>query len=148
MVETFRINYTDNLGVSQGLILHKPYPSNADGNLDFNNTNLSFRSGNYASYIDDINDEGIVLSGFENDSVMAKFVELGIAANEGYEMIVSGLESALNGVYIIENFFYKPISLDVFEYSLTLKFVRSISPWCFCLPKCFDSNMQLCDSCN
>jgi len=147
MVETFRINYTDNLGVSQGLLLHKPYPSNAEGSLTFNNTNLSFRSGNYASYIDDINDEGIVLSGFENDSAMAKFVELGIAANEGYEMIVSGLESALNGVYIIENFFYKPISLDVFEYSLTLKFVR-INSWCFCLPKCFDSNMQLCDSCN
>jgi len=148
MVETFTINYTDNLGVSQGLILHKPYPSNAEGNLTFNNTNLSFRSGNYASYIDDINDEGITLNGFENDDAMNKFVELGIAADEGFELIITGLENALNGVYILETLSYKPISLDVFEYSLTFKFVRSISPWCFCLPKCFDDNLQLCDECN
>ena len=119
MVETFHINYIDNLGVSQGLLLHKPYPDNAEGQLSFNNTNLSFRSGNYASYIDDINDEGIVLSGFEDDSAMTKFVELGVIADEGYELIISGLEDALNGVYIIENFSFKPISLDVFEWSLT-----------------------------
>jgi hypothetical protein len=148
MAETFIINYFDGSGISQGLILHKPYPSNADGNLNFNNTNLSFRSGNYASYIDSINDEGIVLSGFENDDAMTKFVELGVIADEGYELMILGLNDALNGVYIIENFSYKPISLDVFEYNLTLKFVRAVEDWYFCLPKCFNCNMQLCDGCN
>ena len=144
MVETFKINYIDNLGVSQGLLLHKPYPDNADGNSDFNYTNLSFRSGNYASYVDNINDEVIVLSGFEDDSAMTKFVELGVAADEGFELIITGLENALNGVYILETLSYKPISLDIFEWSMTLKYVREIQTLTICYPICWDSNLQLC----
>lgn len=120
----FRIDYYDASSTLQTVWLRKPYPKSISGNLSFNYTNLSFRSGHYASYIDDINDELISLSGFE-DSVTAldKFVELNEVAYEGWEIIITDLGDAYNGTYVIENISFKPISLDVFEYSMTLKFV-------------------------
>jgi len=132
MTNQFRINYIDSDGVPQGMYLHKPYPNSANGSLTFDVNNFSFRSGHYDSYVDGINDETITLRGFEDTTAMAKFTELGIVADEGYEIAVGNLSGALNGVYIIESLSYSPIGLDVFEYNLTLKYVRAVTPWSLC----------------
>lgn len=108
------------------ILLRKPYPQGASGSLSFSGSNFSFRSGNYASYIDEIDDENIVLYGYENDGAMAKFTALGIVADDGLEVTVTNLHDEFNGVYIIQNISYDPIGLDIFEYRLTLRFVREL----------------------
>jgi len=127
MTNQFDINYIDSGNTPHCILLHKPYPSDIDGDLNFNMSNFSFRSGDYDSYIDDINDESITLRGFENIDAMSKFVELGIIADEGYEITIENLNDTYDGTYIISNISYNPIGLDVFEYNLTLKFVRDIT---------------------
>jgi hypothetical protein len=106
--------------------LHKPYPNDANGALSFSGQNFNFRSGHYASYIDEISDEGFTLSGYEDDSAMAKFVELGGVADDGLEVTITGLHDEYNGVYIIQSISYNPIGLDVFDYSISLRFVREL----------------------
>ena len=140
----FHINYLDDLGASYGIDLHLPYPNDATGNLSFNVSNFSFRSGNYDSYIDDINDENIQLIGYEDNQAMTKLTALGLAADGGFELIITSLGSALDGVYIINRISYKPIGLDVFEYQLNLKFVHDVIPWSFCLPACFNLSGNIC----
>lgn len=108
------------------ILLHKPYPRSASGNLTFSGSNFSFRSGNYASYIEEIDDETIALSGYENDGAMGKFTALGIVADDGLEVTITNLHDEFNGVYIIQNISYEPIGLDIFEYRLTLRFVREL----------------------
>lgn len=141
MTDTLRIDYTTSTGTDCVILLHKPYPSSANGNLSFSNSNFSFRSGNYASYIDEINDETIALSGYENTAAMQKFVELGEVADEGYEITITSLNGEYVGVYIINSISYTPIGLDVFEYSISLKFVREFVPsvtTTLCLPMCWN----------
>jgi hypothetical protein len=53
-------------------------------------------------------------------------VELGNVADEGYEVTITGLHDEYNGVYIIQSISYTPIGLDVFDYSINLKFVREL----------------------
>jgi hypothetical protein len=123
-IDDIQLQYYDGGG---GIIcLHKPYQNCANGNLSFNGQNFNFRSGSYASYIDDINDETLNLSGYEDTDAMIKFVELGIVADEGYEVSITGLHDEYNGVYVISSISYKPIILDVFEYSISLRFVREL----------------------
>ena len=107
------------------LYLHRPYMDNADGSLDFNSIAFSFRSGNYTAYIDDLSDEKITLVGYENAAdVLTRFEILSGIADDGTEIIINFLNSEWTATYIIESFSYKPISLDVFEYKLSLKLVR------------------------
>jgi hypothetical protein len=89
--------------------------------------------------IDEINDEGISISGYEDSAAMQKFVELGEVADEGYEITITDLNSEYCGVYIIKNITYTPIGLDVFEYSISLKFVREyvVGSCILCLPICW-----------
>ncbi|GEM_PF-2946913 len=114
------------------IYLHRPYYSNADGNLSLDSTNLSFRSGNYKSYIDSINDEEIHIRGYENVDAMVKFNIISQLADYGEEIEFSGLKSTWDGIYIISNFSYSPIGIgkttssDAFEYKITLKFVRDL----------------------
>jgi len=103
---------------------HKPYWKGLSGSLDFNYTNLSFRSGHYSSYINDINDERLIIVGFEDSSAMSKLTTINGIADAGYEITVHNIGDEYNGVYIIESVMYKPLSLDVFEYQFTLRFVR------------------------
>jgi hypothetical protein len=139
MSDTMRVDYTDSVGVLHVILLHKPHPKSIDGDLNFNNTNFNFRSGNYASYVEDISDEMVSLSGYEDSAAMQKFVELGEVADEGYEITVTDLNSEYCGVYIIKNITYTPIGLDVFEYSISLKFVREyvVGSCILCLPICW-----------
>jgi hypothetical protein len=118
--------YIDNDSTTtlQTVWLHKPYFDSLDGKLDFNFTNLSFRSGNYASYVDNISDEAVSAQGYEDASdATLRFSTISTIADEGYEITITDLEGAFNGVYVVESFTYKPISLDIFEYTISLKFI-------------------------
>lgn len=126
MMTTFNIAWIDSTPTAQNLDLHKPYPNDANGALSFSGQNFNFRSGHYASYIDEISDEGLTLNGYEDDSAMVKFVELGTIADAGYEVTITGLHDEYNGVYIIQSISYNPIGLDVFNYSISLRFVREL----------------------
>lgn len=101
-----------------------PYWKGLSGNLDFNYTNLSFKSGNYASYINDINDERLIIAGWEDIGAMTKFTTLHNIADNGYRISVHNIGQEYDGIYIIEGIMYKPISPDVFDYQLILRFVR------------------------
>ena len=117
--------YAIQITYSGGAItLHKPYYRGLDGSISFNVSNFSFRSGNYDSYIDDLNDERITLIGYEYDDAMTKFVQLSTVADAGFEITISNLGSEWDGIYIIERMSYSPIGLDVFDYNIQLKFVR------------------------
>jgi len=128
MTDTLRVDYTDSSSIAHVILLHKPNVSSIDGTLSFNNSNFSFRSGNYASYVDDISDETVSLSGYEDSAAMQKFVELGEVADEGYEITITSLNGEYVGVYIINSITYTPIGLDVFNYSISLRFVREYVP--------------------
>jgi len=105
--------------------LRRPYWDNLDGSLGFNSIGFSFRSGNYTSYIEDINDERITFTGYESaDDVLTRFNKIADIADNGTEITISLLGTEWDGTYVIDSFTYKPIGLDVFEYTLSLKLVR------------------------
>lgn len=139
------ITYDNNI-YSGTIILHKPYWGGADGSLSFSNTNMSFKSGRYASYIDDIDDEYITITGYEDTSAMSIFVLLGELADDGVPISLNNLKNSWNGTYIIQSFSYKPIGLSTFEYRLILKYVDStiiVPQWNICLPVCW-ANGRIC----
>jgi hypothetical protein len=107
------------------LLLHKPYWYGVNANINFSNINISFRSGNYESYIDEINDVRINVMGYENINAMSIFITLGILADIGTELTIANLQSQYDGIYILETIRYEPIGLDTFEYRMTFKFVRN-----------------------
>jgi len=106
------------------MTLHKPYWSGATGHLSFSYNNLTFRSGDYTSYIDEIEDEYITLTGYENNLAMAKFNALNILADTNTEITIANMNGSWIGTYILQHLTYKPIGLDVVEYQMTLKFVK------------------------
>lgn len=118
----FTISF-DNNGTPMSFELHMPYPTGEDGQVSFDVNNFSFRSGNYASYINGLNDEGINIAGYEDDGAITKFEWIHFIMDSGFEVIITGLSDANDGTYIIASFTYSPLGLDVFEYRLTLKLV-------------------------
>jgi hypothetical protein len=122
MADTFNIAWS---GPSD-LDLHKPYPQGENGQDSYQIQNFSFRSGNYASYIDGISDIGIDLTGYENDDAINKFESLHYLMDQGIELTITGLNDVDDGVYILVSFSYTPIGLDVFEYRMQLKFVTEL----------------------
>jgi hypothetical protein len=105
--------------------LRRPYWDNLDGSLNFNSMNFAFRSGNYTSYVEDINDESITFTGYESaDDVLTRFNKIADLADDGTEITISLLGTLWDATYVVSSFTYRPIGLDVFEYTLTLKLVR------------------------
>lgn len=105
--------------------LRRPYWDNLDGNLTFNSLGFAFRSGNYTSYLEDINDESITFTGYESaNDVLTRFNKIADIADNGTEITIVLLGTTWDATYIISNFTYKPIGLDIFEYTITLKLVR------------------------
>ena len=105
--------------------LRRPYWDNLDGSLNFNSMNFAFRSGNYTSYVEDINDESITFTGYESaDDVLTRFNKIADLADNGTEITISLLGTLWDATYVVSSFTYRPIGLDVFEYTLTLKLVR------------------------
>ena len=112
---------------ANSISIYMPYWNGQQGDLNFDLMNLSFEgchSTNYVSYIQSVNDERVVLAGYDAVSPMPKFTMLGSVADEGSTVTVSGLSSIYNGVYVIENISINPIGIDVFEYRITLRYVR------------------------
>jgi hypothetical protein len=105
--------------------LRRPYWDNLDGSLNFNSLNFAFRSGNYTSYVEDINDESITMTGFESaNDVLTRFNKIAKIADDGTEITISLLGTEWDATYVVSSFTYRPIGLDVFEYTITLKLVR------------------------
>lgn len=125
LLATITIKNTITLLYNGGFIeLHKPYWAGAISDLELNVSNLTFRSGDYTSYVNEIDDERITLIGFENDSAMTKFNTLSTLADSGLEIQIFNLKSQWDATYILESINYKPIGLDVFEYRMTFRWVK------------------------
>ncbi|RPI86135.1 MAG: hypothetical protein EHM34_00125 [Nitrosopumilales archaeon] len=121
----FNIAWTDTDGTPSDVDLHVPYNKAESGQLSFGVNNFSFRSGNYASYINGLDDEMLSLNGYEDVDAMTKFEALHYVMDSCLEVTISGLNSEDDGTYIIASLSYSPIGLDVFEYRIQLKYISN-----------------------
>ncbi len=110
--------------IGDGLIvLHKPYYGGfAEGNTGFTYSNLRFKSDEYTSYINVIDENSFSIKGFEYDNALEKLEQLSDYADEGEEIEISLLDDTWDDTYIIRRISYSPIGKidgdDVWEYDI------------------------------